>query len=279
MKSIRFLKSLVCLAAAIVLCAACVSAVEKTGQMLDGSAFAEKKTALYTAEDMEITFVQNKSGGRSVIIALKNFPMMKIRGSEPGENGEFYLTSLEYLGGNVHGWNEYTLDILGGGTLLLGNTAVLEINDEIEQVQISSGRIRRYDTRITGGEALTGLRNRRERITAMVKWMSCTESAPGGQAISDFEKYWKPVIFPEMVSKKNRPSNWLQEGDAFQRAEGIRWNTGYTRRFFSEDLWPVRDSGTLLRDWEEALSWIYMEYEWESIRKTLSQKTTLQQIK
>ncbi|MDR1869041.1 MAG: hypothetical protein LBQ82_03545 [Treponema sp.] len=267
----------VCIAASL-LCA-CVSVVEKTGRVLDGSAFAEKRIARYRASDMEITLVQNKKNERSVIIALNDYPMMKIRGSEPDENGEFYLMSLEYLAGSVNGWNEYTLDILGEGYLFLDEDPALKIKKDIEQIQISAGRIHRFDTRITGGEALTGLRNRRERIAATVEWMYSTDNAPKGQKIDDFEKYWKPVLFPEMVLKKKRPAGWLQEGDVFIRSEDIRWNTGYTERVFSEELRPVRNSGTLLRDWEEALSWIYLEYEWESIKERLSRLNILQFIK
>ena len=287
MRSIRNIKLRVALCfAALVLCAGCVSVMEKTGQALDGSAFAEKKIARYRAEkkagaaaDMEITVVQNKALEHSVIIALGDFPMMKMRGTSPAEDGVFFLTSLEYLGGNVHGWNEYTLDLSAQGVLLLGGSAVFSVNEEIEPVQISAGRIHRYDTRITGSEALTSLRNRRERIAAAVEWMASTGGNPDGKTLSDFEKYWKPLLFPEMVSKKKKPDGWLQEGDRFIMAEDIRWNTSYTERVFPEELRTVRNSGTLLRDWEEALAWVYLEYEWENIKKTLSRQTILQPVK
>jgi hypothetical protein len=205
--------------------------------------------------------------------------MMKLRGTSPNENGEFFLTSLEYLGGNVHGWNEYTMDMSGEGELLLAETAVLFIDREIEPVQISAGRIHRYDTRIVGGDALASLRNRRERIVSTVEWMASMEDAPGGQSIGNFEKYWKPLLFPEMVSKKTRPDGWSQEGDLFLSAEDISWNVSYTERVCPEELRQIRNSGTLLRDWEEALSWIYLEYEWENIKEMLSRRITLQQKK
>jgi hypothetical protein len=275
---------------AFLFCSGC-ALVEKTGQMLDGSAFAQKRTALYrvsekdgAAADMEISVVENRTGAaseagaQSVIITIKKFPMIKFSGSFPDENGGFYLTSLEYLAGSVHGWNEYTLDIVGAGSLVLGETAVLEISEEIEPVQITAGRIQRYDTRITGNEALISLRNRRERIAALAVWMESID-APSGQTIRDFENYWKPVLFPEMVVKRKRPSGWRQPDDQFQRAEDIRWNTGYTERVFSEELRPVRNSGTLLRDWEEALSWIYLEYEWDSIMELFSRQIIFQKIK
>jgi len=269
-------------AIALVLCAGCVSVAEKAGRILDGSAFREKRIARYRAEkkkgsavNIEITIVQNKTGGQSVIIILNEFPMMKIRSSMPDDNGKMYLTSLEYLAGSEHGWNEYTLDLSGEGTLLLGDKAVFSIED-IEPVQISAGRIRRFNTFIIGADALSALRNRRERIFSIVEWMTSTEDAPYGQTIKNFEKYWNPLLFPEIVCKKKRPADWFQESDRFAFVEDIYWNTSYTERVFPEELKPIRDSGTLLRDWEEALSWIYMEYEWENIKKILSDQITLQ---
>jgi hypothetical protein len=204
--------------------------------------------------------------------------MMKIRGSMPDVTDSFYLTSQEYLSGNVHGWNEFTLELLGAGSLILQEEAVMVITEEIEAVQITRGRIHRYDTRITGSDALAGLRNRRERITSLVEWMASYDR-PEIQTLKEFETYWKPVLFPEMVSNKIKPYGWQQEGDIYIKAEDIRWNTGYTDRTFKEELKPVRNSGTLLRDWEEAISWIYLEYEWENIVKLLSQEITFTKIK
>ena len=285
MKSICKLKHLSACIAVIILFAGCVSVVEKAGRVLDGSAFTEKRTALYRAEkkegsaaDIDITLVQNKTGENSIIIVLHAFPMMKLRGSYPDVNEEFYLTSLEYLSGNVNGWNEYTLDLSGKGALSLGNNAVLFINEEIKPVQLSAGRIRRHDTRIIGTGALTNLNNRRERILALAEWLNNPENKSPQTSLKDFETYWKPVLFPEIVSKNKQPAFWRQEGDRWIEAEDIRWNTGYTERVFPEELRPIRNSGTLLRDWEEALAWIYVECEWSQITELLSQEISLRRI-
>jgi len=281
MKHLHNLKSyfLVC-GVAPLLFAGCASLVEKTGRVLDGSALAEKKTAFFRAADMEITEVRNRAVGRAVIITLNDYPMMKLRGSEPDKNGMFFFTSLDYLWGNIHGWNEYRLDLSGVGNLVLNETtAELLILPEIEAVHISTGRIRRYDTRITGNEALTNLRGRRERILALTEWLNSREDASQSLSINDFERYWKPILFPEIVSKKKQPEGWRLEGDNFIKIEDIRWNTSYTERIFPEALQQVRNSGTLLRDWEEALSWVYMEYNWENIVDLLSRQTILQRRK
>jgi len=269
----------------LLLCGSCASLVEKTGRALDGSAFAEKQIAVYrparnTGGIMEVRKMRNKAGEFSVVIMLEQFPTMKIRGSAPDERGEFQLIALDYLGGNVHGWNEFRLDLSGSGNLALGETtARISIPNEIETVGISAGRIRRYDTRITGTEALSNLRNRRERILALTEWMNSRDNLPVFNNCNEFEQYWKPVLFPEMVSRKKRPKGWRQENDQWVRAEDIRWNTGYTERVFSELLWGIRNSGTMLRDWEEAVEWIYIEYEWNRIRELFARETFINRKK
>jgi hypothetical protein len=279
MKNQRYLKFAFFVCGIALLFCDCTSLVETTGRALDGSAFSEKKTVIYrtakeeTLSAVEITEVQNKTGERSLFITLQQFPSMKIRGTMPNEQGNFFFTSLDYLGGGYHGWNEYRLDLAGMGNISFQeNTAVLSVSPEIETVQISSARIRRYDTRITGGEALTNLRNRRERILALSEWVNNRENILFlyQPSLKEFETYWKPLLFPETVKKKQQPQGWQREGDLWNNAEDIRWNISYTERVFPEILWNIRNSGTLLRDWEEALEWIYLECEWESITELLS---------
>jgi hypothetical protein len=253
--------------------------MEKAGRALDGSAFAEKKVAEYRAPLLEIQQMRGKAGEDSLLITVGRFPAMKIRGTSPDGQGEFTITSLDYLGSSPHGWNEYRLELSGTGSLVLGDTtATLFIPEEIETVGISAGRIRRYDTRITGTEALTSLRNRRERLLVLAEWMNNPEN-PAARVCSNqktFEQHWKPILFPEITAKKKRPELWQREGDRWVRAEDIRWNAGYTERVFPEVLRPIRDSGTMLRDWEEALDWLFIEYEWPRITEALMGETVLQ---
>ncbi|MDR1318532.1 MAG: hypothetical protein LBJ90_02830 [Treponema sp.] len=266
----------------------CVSLTELAGRALDGSAFAEKKLARYEAEkgrgapaDIELLEVQNRAGEQSILISLKDYPSLKIRGTAPGPEGVFFLTSLHYLGGSVSGWNEFTLDLSGLGTFSRsGDGAVLSVPEKPEPVRISAGKIRRFDSRLGGGEALAGLRNREERIRSLCEWMHSRPDAPAGLDRDAFEDYWKPVFFPEMVPKKRRPAEYQNaDPEARVKAEDIRWNNAYTEKIFPEALRPVRDSGTLLRDWEEAFEWIYFEYEGASLFETLSGEILMQRKK
>jgi hypothetical protein len=265
-------------------CLGCVSLVEKTGRALDRSAFAEKKIARYQSLEkealMEVLEARNRAGETSLIVTLKDFPAIKFRGTGPDAQGKFWITALEYLSGNVSGWNEYSLELSGEGTFTANETgAVFSLEPELERVQISHGKIRRYDTRITGGDALTNLRNRGERIAALAEWMTEQEPPSTAHDRKSFEKYWKPVFFPEICAKRKRPPDWQREGDTWARAEDMRWNQSYTGRLFPEELRPIRDTGTLLRDWEEALEWIYLQYEWGTLTELLSRQTALKRVK
>jgi hypothetical protein len=262
-------------------------AVEKAGQVLDGTVFAEKTTARYQARieegaaaNLEVRETVSKSGKPSLVISLEDFPAIRFRGSAPAGNGGFYLTRLDYLGGNVSGWNEFTLELSGAGTFVRsGGAAVLAFAAPPEPVQISSGKIRRNETRITGDEALTSLRNRYERILALTEWMRGREGVPAFTGRNSFEAYWKPVLLPETVLPNKRPAAWKNAGARWVRAEDLRWNAAYTENLFPEELRILRDSGALLRDWEEALEWIYFEYSWERIGGYLSGEITMKRIK
>jgi len=265
----------------------CYTLADKIGQALDGSASKLKTVSVYETQDKEddqqeikIFVVANKKKEKSIIITLENYPMIKLFGTYPNEDGVFYLTTLEYVAGSVQGWNEYSLELSGTGSLKFEDTVTLKI-DEIESVQITKGRIQQYDTRLTGNDALSALRNRRERVLALTEWMSSLnlEKAQTIDDIDDFEEFWQPILLPETVKKRKRPNGWLLNTDKFQRADSIRWNTGYTERTFPEVLFPIRNSGTLLRDWEEASSWIYLEYKWKNIVELLSKEIIFKKIK
>jgi len=274
-------------AGTLLLCIGCVSLMEKTGKALDGSAFAEKKIARYRARakegaefDMEILHAQDKAGQRLLVVSQGKFPAVQMRVTEPDSEQNFYVSSVDYVSGNTAGWNQYSMELSGTGSCVLSETgAVFSLNGDIEKVQITQGKIRLYDTTIIGGNAVNNLRNREDRIEALAEWMRGREDAPQGLDRKAFQNFWKPVLFPEICPKRKRPAGWQLDGDVYKRAEEIKWNTGYSQRVFPELFWPVRDSGTLLRDWEEAFEWIYLQYEWETFIGMFSREITLKKVK
>jgi hypothetical protein len=275
-------------AAWLMVLGACVSLAELGGRVLDGSAFAEKTLASYRVEPKRGTRVdrlrRKKDGTEFIAIRTDSMPNLRLKGTLPDGGGNFYLTSLDYLSPNMSGWNEFTLELSGSGSFVAGDTgAILQLSGPVETLDISAGKIRRGAARLTGAQALTALHNRRERIMVITQWMNRTlvREQPGLPVFADqkaFEKYWKPILFPEIVRAKERPSTWVKDGP-WVLGEDVKWRSAYTEAVFPEELWPVRNSGTLLRDWEEAAGWIYLAFEWDHILELLSEKIELTRIK
>jgi hypothetical protein len=189
----------------------------------------------------------------------------------PNAGAQIYLTSYTFVCGNYDGWNEFTMDLSGSGVFDANATdATLLLTTPLEIVQISGGKIRRGDAHITGEQALSALRNRRERLASLAEWMLLREGTPDFATQKAFEKYWKPILLPEMAPKRKRPAEWQKEGASWNWAEEVKWNTTYTALIFPEELRVLRDSGSLLRDWEEAVSWLYLEYQWNSVVDSLA---------
>jgi hypothetical protein len=235
--------------------------------------------------------VRRKDGQEFIAIRLDSMPNLRLKGSLPDVDGNFYLTSLDFLSPNMNGWNEFTLELSGSGSFIGSGAAsagaVLQLSGPVETLDISEGKIRRGAARLTGAQALTALHNRRERIMVIAQWMNRTLASeqPDLPKFADqeaFETYWKPRLFPEIVKAKERPAAWTAERSLVRapwvRGEDVKWNRIYTEVIFPEELWPVRNSGTLLRDWEEAAGWIYLEFEWDHILELLSRKIELTKI-
>ncbi|MDR3334414.1 MAG: hypothetical protein LBT13_05960 [Treponema sp.] len=270
-----------------VLCStSCISLVEKGGQLLNGSAFAEKTLAVYRTQAagkgkryIEVRQVRQRKGEEQLLLSSWAFPTLRLRGSVPGNDGSFYLLSLDFLASHYTGWNEFTLDLSGlGGFMVQGTTGTLRLTGPIEPIAISNGKIRHRNSRLTGTQALTELRNRYDRIQAIVEWM---HTQPGVPAFTDqkaFEAYWKPLLMPELVFAKKRPPTFSLKNAVWVRAEDIKWNSTYTETLFPEDIRILRNSGALLRDWEEAVSWMYFVYEWDHLVESM-QDVPLTKIK
>jgi hypothetical protein len=279
--------------------------VEQGGRVIDGSVFKEKTLGVYREESkqgVQISRIQvssaearqgrgsppEKDGEEFIDITSGAMPNLRFRGSMPSfseildrsTGGRFELNSLYFLSPNLTGWNEFTLELSGGGHLTAtGTRATLHLDLPVEKAGITAGKIRRDNNRITGEEAVTALHNRQERISALTEWMHARSEPRDFKDQKEFDNYWKPILLPELVSAKKRPQDWTEENAVWVTADDVKWNTTYTQTHFPEELHKVRDSGTLLRDWEEALSWIYFDYEWDRLIASLNKDITLIKVK
>jgi hypothetical protein len=266
----------------------CSSMVQKSGELLEGSAFGEKTIAVYSSAakgretKIELKKSMSKTGEETIEISNSAWPGLSLRGEAARNNGSFEFKEARILSPHLNGWNEFSLELLGSAAFTSGleQGGVLRIAGEVERVQISSGKIRLKSSRLTGNAALVPLRNRRERILVLTQWMHEEENAAGANLAAfanqkEFENYWKPRLFPELVLQKKRPQVYTTKNAEWHREDGVKWNRTYTELFFPEELWDLRNSGALLRDWEEALPWIFIEYSWKRIIDSIDETELL----
>jgi hypothetical protein len=265
------------------LLAGCSGLVQKGGEFLEGSS-GEITLAVYRSTEtekktVELREIVPEDGIWSLEISSSEWPGLFLKGNMPSGNGSFEFYQARFLSSNAKGWNEFIMDIQGKGSFdnPKQTGAVLGIDGDIERIQISSGKIRMKSSRVTGNAALTALRNRRERILALTEWMKDPERMGVFADQKEFGQFWKPRLFPELVSKRTRPPEYTGENAEWRRENGVNWNRSYTRQLFPEGLWEFRDSGAMLRDWEEALPWIFLEYSWETIISSFN-NITLQRV-
>jgi hypothetical protein len=268
----------------LLICSGCTSVVEKAGQFLEGSGFAGKTLGVYrAAAGIEIRYLHAKKGDpdtEKLAVSLSGYPGVYFWISAPDAEGRVFLEELHFLGSSYTGWNQFTLELAGEARLILQrNSALWQGQGPIERGQISWGKIRRNHKLLSGEEALTALRNRYTRIAALTEWMHTQEDLPDFSSSEDFGAYWKPLLMPELAPRKQRPSGWTTEDASWVRGEQVAWNRHYTEQIFPETLWVLRNSGALLRDWEEAFSWIYLDYQWDKILQSISQEYILTKIK
>jgi hypothetical protein len=269
------MKKIFLVAAVLVFFGGCSTLVQKSGDFLDGAGGKTLETYRSTEKDKNLRTTVRRvfidEGDEILEIENAALPGFRLRAALPKENGTIEFTSLEFLSSHRFGWNEFTLELFGEGSFTAqGGTASLGIEKAPERVQLQKGRISLKESRLASGAALSSLRNRRERILALTEWMGSLEGVPAFAGQKAFEAYWKPRLFPELVSKKKRPPEWSAGDGDFAGADSVRWNRDYTRRVFPEGLWEYRNSAALLRDWEEGAAWIYLEYAWDSIIASLN---------
>ncbi|MDR0402365.1 MAG: hypothetical protein LBH35_02110 [Treponema sp.] len=254
----------------------CMSLTEHAGRIADGSSFAEKTLERYLGENgAYLSRLRFRDGSAALKLSFDSMPALAFYLVPAGETGGCLVSSYRFLASTLKGWNEFTVDLSGTGSFEDAGTGSggrryrLAV-ENVEEIGLSSGRVRSGENRLSGGEALGVLRNRKLRIEALTGWMK--DSAAAGRSFrteKEFDSYWKPILLPETVSKRKRPADYAGADGEWIRAEDVNWNAAYSGRF-PEDIAMLRNSGALLRDWEEALPWIYLSFQWDDIITTIT---------
>ncbi len=188
------------------------------------------------------------------------------------ENDKVFLISDARLFGNWNnGWSEGFYEATGKYILTSsvdGTGYYLKEVDPFELWDIKYGEIRYFDNYYRNDDGLWKVKNRVDRLkelTRVLKQDFVLEPIYGNiekksSLSSAFKKDIFKLVFPELNDFKKLeergelPKSYYESPFEIEylSACNILWRTDYTKSVFPDQLWSLRDSGTLFRDAQEA---------------------------
>ena len=209
-----------------------------------------------------------------------------------------YITEVLLFAEWPNGWTEARYE--GTGSFLFEREQdawLFRIQDSLELWEIVSGEIRYYDTYFRGDNGLWKVRNRVDRIQEISRFLKEDRGFPPfydrflqrPKKGIHFSADIVPFLFPEAKSTFSlKEKRWIYSGSVPDPAagskekvtgSGIFWRPAYSREILPAHLIPLRDSGTLWRDYEEAGTLLYAFYNLEYVLNSLLPGSLFEEIR
>ncbi|MBN2546900.1 MAG: hypothetical protein JXB50_13955 [Spirochaetes bacterium] len=207
-----------------------------------------------------------------------------------GQNGDllFDINEIRLFGSWPNGWTEGFCEAYGKIVFKKkDNTYFSKVIDNLEIFEIKSGGIRYIDNFYIDNDGAKKVKERIERSQKLIDFLKTKNFDKFyGNPLKDtkygisFKKATHVYLFPETkgfgglerkkllpdIYYKNTTTNTDLTDDKtkrtskYQFAQGYLWNKDYTSRVFPEDLQALRNTGSLWRDYEEAIQIIFTLY-------------------
>lgn len=186
---------------------------------------------------------------------------------------DIYLNAMQFLAVWPNGWTEGEANIFAKLKLTKEeNYYKCKIEEKFEIFEITKGAIRYQDDYYYDDKGLINVKNKFDRIIALNEFLKKQEgsqeffltpifSSKTNKSYKDnFEKFLFPELFLDSVVYKSSNFKITDPSNDLILGENILWNKKYTDNFFPEHLKNVRNSGTMLRDFEETIDLCFAEY-------------------
>lgn len=183
---------------------------------------------------------------------------------------ECFVSSLYFLTNWSNGWTEAEVEAFGQLSFKKDSSNSYRCSslEGIELGEIKKGSIKFFDNYYFEDRARRSIKNKLDRINSMNNFVRdkikidyfVTLNKIGTDS---YKKATYELFFPEFTlnSPYNNPAYKVKSlKDETELSETILWNKNYTREVFPENLQTVRDSGSLLRDYEESSELFFMDY-------------------
>ncbi|MBN2531480.1 MAG: hypothetical protein JXB88_01245 [Spirochaetales bacterium] len=217
---------------------------------------------------------QKQESGKKTIATFTSplFPAVTIYGEiEEQEYGfVYYMTKVRLIANWPNGWTEGNYE--ASGKLLftkVDERFTCHIEDPFKLWDITSGEIRYYNIYYRKEDGLVKVKNRVDRLCEISRFLKERGLSPVYGHIKQKTMYgpgFTGEIIPFLFPERKNFSKLEKEGllpDEYYKTKGnfpvqtvwgadLSWRTDYTSVVFPEHLVPLRNSGTLWRDYEEA---------------------------
>ncbi len=185
----------------------------------------------------------------------------------------FHMDYLEWFSNWSHGWTEARFSVVGSLSLVpQGEQWQVEVLEMPEIQSVLEGQIRYKENRFYGDRSRDMVSRRWTRIQALTPFLQESLDVKSYEFAHKRKGYYSrgflddagSLLFPELYGFRegfSEPSSG--EGERYVRAEGVLWDTWYSKTYVPEELIPVRDSGTLFRDYEEGADLLTLAATWK----------------
>ncbi len=190
----------------------------------------------------------------------------------------FHMDYLEWFSNWSDGWTDARFSMVGSLELnSRGDRWTITVRETPEIQSVLAAEIRYKETRFYGDRSRDMISRRWTRVKALAPFIEESLELEDyefahkrkGFYSRDFMDDTASLLFPEQYGYLEGFSEQASgDGERYTREEGILWDRYYSQAYLPEELIPVRDSGTLFRDFEEGADLITLSVTWNTLWET-----------
>jgi hypothetical protein len=187
----------------------------------------------------------------------------------------FHTDVLEWFSNWHKGWTRARFGMTGSFLLKpAGDSRKIEILEFPRIISVLEGQVRYREKRYYGDRSRDIISRRWTRASAASSYIRNTLNLSSypfiitgeGYDSKEFRKDLERLLFPEVYGYGAAfppPPYWEGPEDRYVEKEEVLWDRSYSRTYIPPELQPVRDSGTLFRDYWECSGFFILGSTWD----------------
>ncbi len=208
-------------------------------------------------EGLRLEIGSEKEGRAPARILVAEFPGAVFEGQAektPSGGWKVSLTTLRWFNNWANGWTDASFLLEGVLAFEKGPAGWLVNVDTVPSIAVADkASLRYFDSYLLGDQALEQFSRRWERVQAATAFLATKFP----ESWIDNREKVERFLFPELrgYEKGETPGTTTV-------VDSLLWDVTYSASHFEEALRPVRDSGTMFRDWQESPGLWVLSFHW-----------------